>query len=429
MDHRREWLKRYLETPLGDHRSFPTELADVPLGAVGAVGLTVRSSDLPSPVLVIRDDALEHNIRLMADHCAAHGVSIAPHAKTTMAPLIIDRQVAAGAWGMTAATWRQAATLRAHGVRRVIIANQLLDPRGIEWVAKTSVEDPEFDLYVLVDSVAGAGAMQEGLSAMGVPRPLNVLLEIGVEGKRAGVRTEEAARAVVREIQESPLLQLAGIECFEGVLSGPEDVAHIAVDELLERVVAVAETAEGMGAFQNVSEIILSAGGSVYFDRVIASFGRAGGRLDTPVRTVLRSGCYVTHDSGVYDALSPFGSRASGAVHLRAALELWSTVVSRPEPGFAVLDFGKRDAPFDSGFPVVMRSCSDDGVERPRDAETVVAMNDQHAVIELDAGSDLTVGDRVVLGISHPCTAFDRWRVLPLVDERGSVIAAIPTHF
>lgn len=423
MDHRTEWLQKYLDAPLGDHRSFPLELADVPRGAIGAVGLTVGSSDLPSPVLVIRDDALQHNIRLMADYCAANDVSIAPHAKTTMAPLLIDRQIAAGAWGMTAATWRQASILRAHGVRRVIIANEVFDPRGIEWIALALADDPEFDLYVLVDSVEGVARMQEGLSARGATRVLNVLLEVGADGKRAGVRTADAAMAVVREVQGSPLLRLAGVECFEGVLASGD-----AVDELLERVVSVAETAEAAGGFGDASEIVLSAGGSVYFDRVIASFAGASARLGIRVRTVLRSGCYVTHDSGAYDELSPFGSSASGE-RLRAALELWATVVSRPEPGLAVLDVGKRDAPFDSGFPVVIRSCSPEGAERRHEGATVVSMNDQHAMVEVATGSDLVVGDRVVLGISHPCTAFDRWSVLPLVDADGAVIAAIPTHF
>lgn len=423
MNHRREWLKEYLEAPLGDHRSFPQELSHVPLSAVGAARLTVGSADLPSPVLVIRDDALEHNIRLMADYCAARDVSIAPHAKTTMAPLIIDRQMEAGAWGMTAATWRQASILRTHGVRRILIANQVLDPRGVEWIADALVADEELDLYVLVDSADGVRRMQEGLRAQGATRALNVLVEVGVAGKRAGTRTDDDAKAVAQEVQNSPQLQLAGVECFEGVLDTDD-----AVDALLERVLGVAQAVEEMGGFQEVSEIVLSAGGSVYFDRVIASFGRASARLSLPVRTVLRSGCYVTHDSGVYDALSPFGSRGSGE-RLRAALELWATVVSRPEPGFAVLDFGKRDAPFDSGLPVVIRSYSAEGIERRHSGATVTAMNDQHAIVELAPGAELEIGDRVVLGISHPCTAFDRWQVLPLVDERGAVIAAIPTHF
>ena len=62
---------------------------------------------------------------------------------------------------------------------------------------------------------------------------------------------------------------------------------------------------------------------------------------------------------------------------------------------------------------------------------TVGGMNDQHTYLRAPEGTvlDLQVGDRVGLGISHPCTTFDKWRWLPLVDNNYTVCDAIVTSF
>jgi D-serine deaminase-like pyridoxal phosphate-dependent protein len=425
-------IDQLLDAPLGIHQKvFPSALSAVPLRRVGEQGLNLRSGDLLLPAMVLREEALAHNLETMAAWCREQGVSLAPHGKTTMAPQLLHRQLEAGAWGITAATASQASIMQAHCVPRVVIANQVTDAAGLRWLATALDADPAFEVLCLVDSSEGVELLERALRDRGTDRRLRVLIELGVDGRRTGVRDEEQACSLARAVAESGRLALAGVECFEGVLGpgvGPDAVAR--VDTLLERVGGFARRLDAAGLFADAPEVVLSAGGSVFFDH--AARLREIGELSRPVRVVLRSGCYVTHDDGAYDRMSPFGSRRgeSGRERLRPALELWTAVLSRPERELAVLGFGKRDAPYDSDLPVALRLVGTDG-DSQLDAEEieVFSMNDQHALARVDAELALRPGDRVVFGISHPCTAFDKWSLLPVVDGADDVIGAVRTFF
>lgn len=398
--------------------SLPT--GGEPLPSDPHVEGTLLGGEIPLPRLVLRRSALDHNIALMARWCREHGVELAPHAKTTMAPYVIERQLDAGAWGMTAATVEQAARLRQMGVGRIVIANEVVDRAGLRWIA--AVNDWA-GLHCLVDSVAGVRLMERELAAAGASAPLAVLVELGVAGRRAGCRSDAEALAVARAVADSPLLRLAGVECFEGVL---DDAA--AVDALLERVAAVtAELRRAELLDPPDGTPLVTAGGSVFFDRVAAL--RARLLADGPATIVLRSGCYVTHDHGIYERLSPLaagGGAGDPRQRLRPALELWAEVLSRPDAERAIVGFGRREAPHDAGLPVPLRAEDRDGGAVALGPEAAITgLNDHHAFLA-DPGR-LAVGDRVVLGISHPCTAFDRWRVVTVLDDDDTVVAAART--
>jgi D-serine deaminase-like pyridoxal phosphate-dependent protein len=425
-------LQALLDEPLGvRHKAFPPSLAGVRVRDVGAQRLNVARGDLLLPALVLREEALAHNLATMAAWCERHGVSLAPHGKTTMAPQLLHRQLDAGCWAITAASTHQAAIMRAHGLRRVLIANEVIDPAALRWIAGVLEDDPSFELLCLVDSTDGVALMDRALARAGARVRLSVLIELGSPGRRAGLRDDDEADAVAAAVRASARLRLAGVECFEGVIGpGREPAAIAEVDRLLARVHGLAARLDADGAFADAQEILLTAGGSVFFDRVAQL--RAHGELSRPTRVVLRSGCYVTHDAGVYDSLSPLGSvfGADGGPRLHPALELWSVVLSRPEPELAILGFGRREAPFDAGLPQPLRILGADGAARPLgDGVELLALNDQHAIARVPAALALRVGERVVCGISHPCTAFDKWSLLPLVDARDDVIGAVRTLF
>jgi D-serine dehydratase len=425
-------LDALLDEPLGiRHKAFPRSLAAIRIGEVGAQGLNLARGDLLLPALVLREEALAHNLAVMARWCERHGVSLAPHGKTTMAPQLHRRQLEAGAWAITAATVPQAAIMREHGVHRVVLANEVVDRAGLRWIGELLRDDAGFELLCLVDSPAVVAGLDAALAAAGGTRVLPVLLELGSPGRRAGARDDDAADAVAAAVRDSARLRLAGVECFEGVAGpgyGPEVLAE--VDALLARVRGTAERLDAGGHFTDADEILLTAGGSVFFDH--AAELRAVASLSRPVRVVLRSGCYITHDSGAYELGSPLGGvrGVQGEVRLRPALELWSEVLSRPEPELAILGFGKRDAPHDGLLPNVERLLPRDGEPRPpADGMEVFALNDHHAFLRLPAGDPLAVGDAVVCGISHPCTAFDKWSLLPVLDAADDVIGAVRTYF
>jgi D-serine deaminase-like pyridoxal phosphate-dependent protein len=362
--------------------------------------------------MVLRESALAHNLDAMRAWCDDRGVSLAPHGKTTMAPQLFQRQLDAGAWAITAATVSQARLMRHVGVPRVLIANEVVDPAGVAWLGRELSAHPDAWLACLVDSVASVAAV----AAHGGDRRLPVLVELGLPGGRTGCRTHAEAIAVAEAVVASGTLALAGVEAFEGVLHDADDAPT--VDALLASMRSLAQELCERGLVED--EVIVSAGGSVWPDRV-ADLLR-GLDLGRPTRVLLRSGCYLTHDDGFYDRHSPFRT------WLRPALEVWAAVLSRPEPTLALVGMGKRDVSHDIDLPVPL-TVSRDCVRRAADGLEVFDLNDQHAFVRVPAADPLTPGDLMSFGISHPCTAFDKWRLLPVVDDELDVIGGVKTFF
>ncbi len=425
-------IGRLLDQPLDPaHKALPPLDAPLTLGAVHAQGWHALDGDLPWPLMLLKEAALEHNLRLMAAFCRRNGLELAPHGKTTMAPQLVQRQIANGAWGVTAATPSQARLFHRFGVRRLLLANQLVDPVGAGWAVRAVATDPKLELYCLVDSVAGVQRLDRLVARASTAAILPVLLELGVKGQRAGCRTEDEALAVADAVAGSASLHLAGLEAFEGVIGSdrePETLA--AVDGFLSQLVVVAEALMEAEAFASRDEVIVTVGGSAFPDRVATVLGPTW-TPPQPTKRILRSGCYLTHDHGLYARASPFGEQAEAdAGRLRPAIEVWGGVLSRPEPDLVIAGFGKRDVPYDAGMPrpIVIR----DGAGRMRTPEpqlTVSGLNDQHAFVHVPADDALAVGDLIGCGISHPCTAFDKWSLVPLVDDDYRVTGAIRTFF
>ncbi len=371
-----------------------------------AAGHDLFSGPFSWPVMVARRRAIEANIAQMARYCATHDVDFAPHGKTSMAPTLFAAQLAAGAWGITVATPNQALAAFRFGVPRVVLANEVLDPRPLRWLAAR-----EWDLVSYVDSLAGVDVLAEANRGGG---RLRVLVEMGFAGGRTGCRTVDAAVEVARAAAAVPGVELAGVAGFEGLLP---DVP--AVEAFLATIAQAAARIAPLCPYP----VILSAGGSAYFDVVVDVLGPAarahGGRV------LLRSGAVVTHDDGTYALTTPY-TRIPAEGSLTAALEVWAQVLSTPEPGLAIVGAGKRDVPYDIGLPVPLSVRGADGVARVLTGSTVERVNDQHAYLR---GADVAPGELVRLGVSHPCTAFDKWRVIPIVDDSYRVVDLLHTYF
>jgi D-serine deaminase-like pyridoxal phosphate-dependent protein len=402
---------------------------DVTDGRIAEVGLNLLRGDVLLPALVIKETALVHNIALMADYCRSHNVSLAPHAKVTMAPKIIERQVKAGAWGVCAASVSQVRVLRAHGFERIFLVNELVEPVAVRWLASQLADDPWFEFFCLVDSTDGVELLSSMLRSADAPRQVSVLIEIGIAGGRGGCRTPEQASLAAAKVRASEHLRLVGVEGFESVVEhlDPADILA-AVDAFLLKMRTVAEELARSGAFNGLDEVIVSAGGSTYFDRVVELLGHWD--LGVPVRTLLRSGAYVTHDAGLNERMSPLAGRSQGSGRLREAVEVWGPVLSLPEPGLAIAGFGKRDAPHCEGPPVVRfvyrRS---GGFASVAGGVRIASLNDQHAYVSLDAGADLALGDLLGCGISNPCCpGFQKWRTIPVVDDDYNVVDVVRTY-
>jgi D-serine deaminase-like pyridoxal phosphate-dependent protein len=401
-------VARSAAEPLGPQfRNLPDH--DGTVSTVSDAGWHV--TDLLLPTLTLRRSALAHNVALFARWCADAGVDHAPHGKTTMSPQLIADQLAAGAWAITAATVAQARIMHAWGVPRVVLANEVVDPVGLRWLAAA---DPGFEVYVLADGPDGVDRMAAAFAD--APRPLQVLVELGVPGGRAGARSREEALAVARRVVSAPGLELAGVECFEGVY--PQDRAERSVaqvDRFAADLAALVVDVDGLAGARD--ELVLTAGGSAYPDRVVAAWQDLPA-LSRPVRKVVRSGGYLTHDHGSLERSSPLATAAQHPLGaLRPAMELWAYVLSTPEPGLAICGFGKRDASYDVDLPTPL------GLR----GAVVEKLNDQHAFVRHEG--ELAVGDVVVFGLSHPCTALEKWPLIPLLDDADAVVGAVRTYF
>ena len=417
-------------------KGMPGGLEPLALEAIGAQGWNLLREDLPLPVAVLRQSALAANRRWMQAFLQHSGVVIAPHGKTTMSPQLFDTQLADGAWAITVATVHQLQVARAYGVKRVILANQLVGRQAIRYVLEELARDPGFDFYCLVDSVEGAAQLAAAVRTARLGRPLELLVEGGYRGGRTGSRDLASALAVARAVASAaPALALRGVEGFEGLFPGSAEAKADAVAGFLDFLVEIAVAVEREGLFAQ-GPLLLSAGGSAFYDMVVARFARAG--LAREVRVVTRSGCYLTHDSGLYaHAFDDLMRRSPDLARLNAgpeaALEVWAYVQSRPEPGKVLLTLGKRDVSYDE-MPVALRWFRPGGGfgRAPAALEpghTVTGLNDQHCHMTVPARSPLAVGDMVAFGISHPCLTFDKWQVIPMIDDAYNVVGAIRTFF
>jgi D-serine dehydratase len=415
----------------GFSKSYPLTAAPTPMADIAKRGFNVLADDLAYPLAVLRRSALSHNVAWMQDFVRRKGIALAPHGKTTMSPELFALQLQAGAWGLTFATVFQVAVGVQAGARRIIVANQVLGDADLDGLRSLLDRHADLRVWFLVDSLAQLALIEDWAVRRKVKGAFDVLLEMGIPGQRTGCRTREEALTLAQALAASPAVRFGGIECYEGGLASCES-EHDAreVTALVRRVIDLVQACDAQRLFAD-EEILLTAGGSAVFDLVVPLLRMSG--LSRPVRGVLRSGCYITHDHGNYARfLKNVEQREGLDDSLRAALEVWTMVQSVPEPGLALLSGGRRDLSYDIEMPIPVRLAPRGA--RQADAAPadwkISALNDQHAYLRFDpAGVVPRVGDRVALGISHPCTTFDKWRWMALVEDDWRVTGAVHTRF
>jgi D-serine dehydratase len=397
--------------------------------SIGSLGWNVLREDLSLPAAVLVEPRMEHNLRWMSEFARKYNVHLAPHGKTSMAAKLFSRQMEAGAWGITLATAQQCAVAHAHGARRILMANQLVGRANFELVS--TILEEGTTIYTLVDSVDLVDQLGEFFQAK--HQQLRVLIELGVEGGRAGTRTDAQTQAVVDALARwSGTLLLCGVEVYEGVLKD-----ELNIRQYLSRAVQTVQQLQQQYAFTQGERIVLSGAGSAWYDVVADVFAPVKDSVDV----VLRPGCYLTSDAGIYreaqqqitgrNRIAQAVDRQLGDT-LLPAIEVWAYVQSMPEAGLAIVGLGKRDAAFDSGLPTPVWHFRPGTQNKPKPVPerwSTTKLMDQHAYLQIPADADLKVGDMLGFEISHPCLTFDKWRYITLVDADYNVLAAIPTSF
>ncbi|BBQ91497.1 TPA: amino acid deaminase [Raoultella ornithinolytica] len=393
--------------------------------AVMACPANLLAEEVCLPAALVKKTALENNIAWMQRYADTRGVSLAPHGKTTMTPWIFQAQQRAGAWGIGVGSAWQASAAMASGIERVLMVNQLVGQANMQVVSQLKAHYRAVDFLCCVDSLANARTLSAFFSAR--QQTLDVLIELGVPGGRCGCRSVDAALALAQEVATLPGLTLRGLELYEGVLHGDDPQPQ--VEALLRQAAGLAcqmaPLVEG--------EFILTGAGTVWYD-VVCNVWLAAQKPDR-CRVVIRPGCYITHDVGIYEiarqeliARDPIACDLGG--DLTSALELMAMVQSVPEADRAVVNFGKRDCAFDAGLPQPVAHYRH-GKALPLQADEIVSVGimDQHCMLRLAPGCDVQVGDIVLFGTSHPCLTFDKWKTLLLVDDEYNVLEELDTLF
>jgi D-serine dehydratase len=418
----------------GSCKGFPVAAMPCSVSQLGDRGWNLLRDETAYPVAVLRRSSLTHNLAWMQAFAQRKGVALAPHGKTTLSPELFRMQLQAGAWGLTFANVHQLRVGLMAGAERAIIANQLVSDADLDGLALLLRQHPQARVWFLVDSQAQLAALADWGRRRNNDRRWDVLLELGIAGYRTGCRTQAQALALAQAMANSGVVRLGGVECYEGGL-GRCDSAHDieAVSALVRDVQALVQQIDAQNLW-GADEVLLSAGGSAVFDLVIPML-----KLQVqsrPVQGVLRSGCYVMHDHWNYARYLKLVEEREGlSASLQPALEVWALVQSVPEPGLAILGAGRRDLSFDQCMPMPVRWAArgqrgEGAIQTTPTSWHVKALSDQHAHMRFDAeGVWPQVGDRVALGISHPCTTFDKWRWMALMEDDGRISGAISTHF
>ncbi len=416
-------------------KGWPALAGALPLRDAGRQRWNLLRQDLPLPVAVLKASALAHNSRWMRGFLERFDVRLCPHGKTTMAPQLFARQLADGAFGITVATVQQLMVCRRFGVPRVLLANQLIGRQAIRTVIAELEADPTFEFLGVVDSLAGVAALRQELADHPLGRPVEVLLEGGVAGGRTGCRSLEEAIALARAVAAAPELALVGVEGFEDVM-GVGIKRRRAPGRGFSRI-------SGRDRARLCPGESVRAGAGDPERRRLEAFrpgdqhlpgrrARPAGRGPAAQRLLFQPRFQGLHRSLRPPRRTHARGRQELGEGLRPALELWAIVQSTPEPGLAVATLGKRDVGQDLGLPLALGWYRPGLHQRPQDLGPgfeVTGLYDQHACLRVPPDSPLQVGDLLSFGISHPCTTFDKWRLLYVVDDDYTVTEAIRTFF
>ncbi|MFC3092774.1 amino acid deaminase [Alteromonas sediminis] len=384
----------------------------------------ILDEDLVLPAAIILESKLNNNLGWMQAYSERKRVSLAPHGKTTMTPDLFHLQLDAGAWGITLATVEQVAAAYNHGIRRILLANQLIGKANMQLIDDL-LDDPEFEFYCLLDSKENLVQLERFFCQ--TPHTLNVLIEISPPKGRCGCINYEEALALANAVKKSSFTELAGVEFYEGTLSTVDQV-----DTFLNTAMSIFD-----GLYSNhyfTTETILFTGaGSAWYDRVAEKFSH---NQKADVTYLIRPGCYLIHDKGIYEVaqnkvLERDHTAQAMPTQLQSSLEVWAYVLSTPsDSNRAIVGMGKRDVAFDAGYPIPVKWFRP-GWDAPREltkTRTTKVM-DQHSMLHTYANEKLMPGDLIGFATSHPCLTLDKWCSIHLVDDSLTVLKTMKTCF
>jgi len=416
-----------------EFKGFPSSENPMTLSDIALQEWSLLKGDLPMPVATLNAKTIENNSRWMRSFTEKYGVHISPHGKTSMSPQLFQKQIDDGAWAITVANVHQLRLCRKWGIKRVFMANQVAGVNNLRALTKELALDPELDFYMLIDSIENTKQLAVASKEQNLQNPIQVLVELGFPGGRTGCRSLKSAMEVARNISSyDSQIVLRGVEGYEALLRNQPNPEK-KIKEFLFELKKLLHLCINEDLF-NKKPAIISAGGSDFFDLVIQELSDLSKIKE--VFCLIRSGCYLTHDSINYKKIFEKMRKRSPELDklessLQPALQVWGVVQSLPESGLCIVNIGKRDISYDLDMPIPELIFSPSKDKSPKGIDKrcrVKGLNDQHTYLETTKFQKINVGDYIAFGISHPCTTFDKWRLIYLVDNIYNVIGGIRTY-
>jgi D-serine deaminase-like pyridoxal phosphate-dependent protein len=302
-------------------------------------------------------DAMESNLRRMADFFSGCGPKLRPHFKAHQIFTLAKRQVEHGAIGLTCARLDQAEALIDQGITNILVANEIAGESKIRHFVDLARRAP---VIVAVDNRKIVADMAR--VAGHFKRDLNVLVDVDVRLGRCGVKPGEEALSLAKFVLANGL-RLRGLMGYEGQVAlspGPEK-EHV-VCASLTRLIDTKLMLEDAG----IAVEIVSCGGSSDFS--IAA--------KHPHITEIQAGSYLLMDSSYV----PF------APEFKPALTILATVISNTPGERVVVDAGFRAMSGENGLPSI----------KGNNGLRAKALHIEHTIIEItDGGVSVDVGNKI----------------------------------
>lgn len=338
------------------------------------IGLAGGRQSLDTPALLLDLGALMRNIERMAAFAKARGVGLRPHVKTHKSVEIARRQVAAGAIGVSCVTLGEAEVMVKAGIPDVLITSPAVTPSKIARVVKLARLAGPGGMMVVVDDPRNAADL--AAATLGLPHPLEVLVDYGAGYNRTGAATEAQVLQLARRIAAEPRLKLRGLQAYAGNLQ------HIVDRD--QRSAAAA------GLRETVARIVAQARQEGIHFEIVTGAGTGTHDLDVQrdAFTELQAGSYVFMDAEYTEVLGAPGQPSPFEV----SLFVQTAVVSANAADWVTVDGGTKCFATDAGVPLVAR-----GVDP---ASRYAFFGDEHGKL-LFAGARPSLGERVEFVTPH----------------------------
>ncbi len=325
---------------------------------ISPIGLAVN--ELDTPALLIDLDLMQHNIDRMAGHLRDRRVAWRPHAKAFKCPAIAHLLRRAGAIGVTVAKVSEAEVMVDGGIDDILIAHLVVGPSK---VARLAALQHRADVKVTVDHLDHVGPLGRAACAAGVT--IGVLVDIDVGLARTGVATAGAALELARHVSTTSGLRFDGLMGYEGhtlIIADPAE-KRAAIAAAMAKLLQARDAVEAAG----LKCRIISAGGSGSYQYT----------ADIPGITELQAG------GGIFAC--QYYTKVCQLTGHSPAITVLATVVSRPSPQRAILDIGQKSIS-QHQTPPILRDYPDC---------QVVRLSAEHAIIAVDPGNSLPIGEKV----------------------------------